>query len=383
MGEGAVATPVEGQIAEGRADLGEVLAPGRVAGAPIVRECRWRTGKLCGDESQQRLRDDLIGGKRPTGVAQVAELDRKAEAVLGPAVALDDRFFAATGHSLCDPYLRYWEQHGGLERFGYPITEPFYETVEDQKLQVQYFERRRIEVHPQPAGSTLLLGLLGSLVRATPEPLTRYPDCLAQALPSLRDVQLGKPLGCPSLAPLPDVPAATQAFERGVMLWTDIRGPNGQPPRLAPAVPPIFALTAVGTRAQSYADPWVAGQDPDRPAATPPSSGLYAPWRGFGKVWMADPELRAAIGWATQPEAQAHRADIQLFSTVLLIRIKETGATYAFGNTNTPGNAQVIRPWLAPGLTRGTSPCAERSTVRGTRSFAPRRSDSRPLSLAW
>jgi hypothetical protein len=254
------------------------------------------------------------------------------------------RFFAETGHSLCGAYLSYWENNGGLERFGYPITEPFFETVESQKLQVQYFERRRMELHPQLPGSPLLLGLLGSAVRATPEPLTPYPACLEQALPSLRDVQIGKPLGCPALMPLPNVPASTQSFERGLMLWTDIRGPNGQPPRLAPAVPPIFALVGPGPEAQSYPDSWVAGQDPDRPAVTPPGPGLYAPWRGFGKVWSEHPELREAIGWATEPEAQARRADIQLFSSVLLIRIQETGVTYAFGNTNTPGSAQVILP---------------------------------------
>lgn len=254
------------------------------------------------------------------------------------------QFFAETGHSLCEPYLGYWQQNGGLERFGYPVTEPFFETVEGTKLAVQYFERRRMELHPALPGNPLLLGLLGSAVRAAPEPLGRYPECLDQALPSLRHVQIGKPLGCPALAPLPDVPAATQAFERGLMIWTDIRGSNGQPPRLAPNVPPILAITGAGPNVQDYPDTWVAGQDPDTPAVTPPEPYLYAPWRGFGKAWIAHPELREAIGWAAEPQAQARRADIQLFSNVLLIRMRETGVTYAFGNTNTPGDAQVILP---------------------------------------
>src|SRR5215216_4280268 len=34
-------------------------------------------------------------------------------------------FFEQTGHSMCEPYLSYWRQHGGLERFGYPVTQPF------------------------------------------------------------------------------------------------------------------------------------------------------------------------------------------------------------------------------------------------------------------
>lgn len=28
------------------------------------------------------------------------------------------RYFAVTGHSLCEPFRSYWEQNGGLERFG-------------------------------------------------------------------------------------------------------------------------------------------------------------------------------------------------------------------------------------------------------------------------
>lgn len=254
------------------------------------------------------------------------------------------QFFAETGHTLCGSYLNYWQQNGGLARFGYPITQPFYEVVENKKLEVQYFERRRMELHRDLPAAPLLLGLLGSVVRATPEPVVHYPDCLEQVLHNLRDVELGKPLGCPALAPLPDVPAATQAFERGTMIWTDIRGPNGQPPRLAPNVPPIFAIVGPNPDGYDYPDTWVAGQDPDTPPVTPPGSGLYPPWRGFGKVWIAHPELREAIGWATEPQAQPRRADIQLFSTVLLVRIRETGVTYAFGNTNTPGNAQVVAP---------------------------------------
>ena len=251
------------------------------------------------------------------------------------------QFFAVTGHSLCEPYLSYWRRQGGLERFGYPITQPIYETVEQRKLAVQYFERRRMEIHPELPGSPILLGLLGREVLALPTPLVRYPDCLSQALPSLRDVNIGKPLGCPLLSPLPNVPAATQQLERGVMIWTDARN---MPGRFKPGVPDIFALITPGPELQTYEDTWTAGTDPDTPPVTPPSSDRYAPWRGFGKVWLANPELRDAIGWATEPKAQAGTADIQLFETGLLVRIQETGVVYAFGNTNTPTAAQIVTP---------------------------------------
>ena len=77
----------------------------------------------------------------------------------------------ATGHTLAAPMRAYWERYGGLAQFGYPLTEPFTETLNttdprDQRpqiYQVQYFERARFEYHPEYAGtpSEVLLGLLG------------------------------------------------------------------------------------------------------------------------------------------------------------------------------------------------------------------------------
>ncbi len=77
------------------------------------------------------------------------------------------RFFAQTEHSLCEPFLGYWQSHGGLERFGYPITEPFVATISDWTGTIQYFERRRMEHHTEFQGTAheVLLGLLGNEVK--------------------------------------------------------------------------------------------------------------------------------------------------------------------------------------------------------------------------
>ena len=80
------------------------------------------------------------------------------------------------------------------------------------------------------------------------------------------------------------------------------------------------------------------------PAATPPQAGLYAPWRGFGKLWVEQPALRDTIGWATEPQAQARTVDTQMFSTALLVRVNETGVVYAFGNANNGPVPQIVRP---------------------------------------
>lgn len=57
-------------------------------------------------------------------------------------------FFAETGHTLAPPFRAFWEEHGGLEVFGYPISEPLWESAGGGFYRVQYFERVRLEYHP-------------------------------------------------------------------------------------------------------------------------------------------------------------------------------------------------------------------------------------------
>lgn len=54
-------------------------------------------------------------------------------------------YFAATGHSIQGDILRFWQAEGGLAIFGYPLSE---ELTEDGRT-VQYFERARLEHHPE------------------------------------------------------------------------------------------------------------------------------------------------------------------------------------------------------------------------------------------
>jgi hypothetical protein len=73
--------------------------------------------------------------------------------------------FPQTGHTLRGAFLDYWQRYGGLEQFGYPLTEEFFEPVgKDNRMhQVQYFERNRFELHPEDKGTQfeVLLGALG------------------------------------------------------------------------------------------------------------------------------------------------------------------------------------------------------------------------------
>jgi hypothetical protein len=63
-----------------------------------------------------------------------------------------------------DPFRDYWEGHGGLYQFGFPLSPGFREVAADGNTYwVQYFERARFEWHPENAPPyDVLLGLLGN-----------------------------------------------------------------------------------------------------------------------------------------------------------------------------------------------------------------------------
>jgi hypothetical protein len=79
--------------------------------------------------------------------------------------SFDVRWFRETQHNVGPPFLAYWTEHGGLPVFGLPRSEAFEEpnSANGQTYLVQYFERNRLEYHPEHRGTRfeMLLGLLG------------------------------------------------------------------------------------------------------------------------------------------------------------------------------------------------------------------------------
>ena len=68
------------------------------------------------------------------------------------------QYFPQTGHSVQGDFLRFFNTYGGLEIFGYPLTEAFLENGR----QVQYFQRARMELAPEnPEPQRVQLGKLG------------------------------------------------------------------------------------------------------------------------------------------------------------------------------------------------------------------------------
>jgi hypothetical protein len=114
-----------------------------------------------------------------TSIIVVAGLSLALLLPAQPAAATEPyRYFPETGRTVAGGFLEFFDAHGGLPTFGYPITD---EVVEEGRT-VQYFERARFEWHPEnPLGAQVQLGLLGEQVYGRvdlpiPDPL--LPDVL-------------------------------------------------------------------------------------------------------------------------------------------------------------------------------------------------------------
>jgi hypothetical protein len=84
------------------------------------------------------------------------------------AHSADCRFFPETGQSICNrDFLSYFDRAGGRDTFGHPISDQLRETIDGQEYLVQYFEKKRMEWHPNPRaeGGKVRLGRLGSEIR--------------------------------------------------------------------------------------------------------------------------------------------------------------------------------------------------------------------------
>jgi hypothetical protein len=87
---------------------------------------------------------------------------------LGREQAGGKYFFQEVGHTISGPLQTYWEKTGGLPVYGFPISEPFMEVnpADGKTYLVQYFERNRLEYHPENTGTQyeVQLGLLGNQI---------------------------------------------------------------------------------------------------------------------------------------------------------------------------------------------------------------------------
>lgn len=71
----------------------------------------------------------------------------------------DHLYFSETGHGVHYAFLRFFQRNGGVDIFGYPISEE----LQEGGFTVQYFQRARFEYHPElPERYRVSLGLIGA-----------------------------------------------------------------------------------------------------------------------------------------------------------------------------------------------------------------------------
>jgi hypothetical protein len=134
------------------------------------------------------------------------------------------------------------------------------------------------------------------------------------------DVRYG--LGCPFAAEIAIQIAAEEHFQGGYMFW---RGDTNT----------VYVFVGTGARGDvyQYVDTWRDGDPTPVPGETPPS-GLYAPVRGFGKIWSSDTGLRQALGWATDRETaitgawQSFASGSALWTSDRIIRVLYDNSTW-------------------------------------------------------
>jgi lipoprotein-anchoring transpeptidase ErfK/SrfK len=149
------------------------------------------------------------------GADYAAALWRRFEPAPDQAPEPGAYLFEQTGYQVREPFLSFWRTNGDLTHLGYPISEPLWEYVGDQILQVQYFERARLEHHPlahDPAAEVRVsnlgrdLALLrGHTAAAAPPPTpTPPPTAVPTATPA-------PPPPAPAPEPAQAAPAPAQA----------------------------------------------------------------------------------------------------------------------------------------------------------------------------
>jgi len=88
-----------------------------------------------------------------------------------------ERCFGETGYCISGRIRQFWEQNGGLSAFGLPIGPFQEELIEGRPVMAQWFERNRLELHPENAQPyDVLLGRLGAgFVATQPQPAPETP----------------------------------------------------------------------------------------------------------------------------------------------------------------------------------------------------------------
>lgn len=99
-------------------------------------------------------------------------MDRLSEAIAGQFYTMQPRqcrFFPETGFSVCHGFLYFYEHVGerNIELLGYPVSDE----LDEDGMTVQYFERAKMEFHPNDENQMVKLAHLGRIIHKM-----KYPE---------------------------------------------------------------------------------------------------------------------------------------------------------------------------------------------------------------
>ncbi len=129
-------------------EIGEKLGDGKIYAVQYFERARFEYHPEAPDPYKVQL--GLIGREMHGLDARVAPYNGR-------------RYFQESGHGVADDFLNFWLNNGGVTILGWPISEEQTLTLADGKSYVvQYFERSRLERHPENAAPyNVLVGQLG------------------------------------------------------------------------------------------------------------------------------------------------------------------------------------------------------------------------------
>ncbi|MBA3534225.1 MAG: hypothetical protein H0T73_20070 [Ardenticatenales bacterium] len=240
------------------------------------------------------------------------QLGLLGQELYGPAAAAEPplarasatvQYFPETGHTVSNAFLRHFRQNGGVELFGYPLTETYEENGEIH----QWFQRRKLSF----AGGTVREAPLGRM-RFNPDAEGRHqPQALFQRFlegnGAIKAALGGGLEGARSQT------IAYQPFEGGQMLWRDDTNQ-------------ILVLYQDGSW-QLHNNPWRTGQ-PVSGGLTPPA-GRHEPVLGLGALWRSLGGQGSKLGWATAPQGEG-RGLVQRFQFGAMLYNPITRHLYVF-----------------------------------------------------
>jgi hypothetical protein len=80
-----------------------------------------------------------------------------------PQAQLDQRCFSETNFCIAGRIREFWDENGGLPVFGFPVGQQQATVIEGNTYQAQWFQRNRLELHPEKARPyDVLIGRVGA-----------------------------------------------------------------------------------------------------------------------------------------------------------------------------------------------------------------------------